>query len=72
MLHIEAKCHALLLGRLWIQRTIVWSATATWLQEWNLAGPRENPSYVRRIQTKLMYLNRYALDMAYIHNTPWQ
>ena len=42
------------------------SATATWLQELNLAGPRENPLYVWRIPTKLMYLRRYALYIAYI------
>ena len=66
MLDIAAKFQALLLGRLWIQSTREGSATATWIQEWNLAGPSENPLYVRRIPTKLMYLHCYALDMAYI------
>ena len=66
LLDIEAKCQALLLGRIWMQSTREGSATATWLQEWNLAGPRGTPPYVRRIPTKLMYLHRYALDMAYI------
>jgi len=66
LLDIEAKFQALLLGRLWIQSTKEGPATAIWLQEWNVAGPRENPPYVRRIPTKLMYLHCYALDMAYI------
>ena len=66
LLDIGAKCQALLLGSLWIQSTREGSATATWLQEWNLAGSRETPLYVRMIPKKLMYLHCYALDMAYI------
>ena len=33
VLDIEVKCQALFLGRIWIQSTREWSATATWLQE---------------------------------------
>jgi hypothetical protein len=55
LLDIEAKCQALLLGRLWIQSTREGSATATWLH--THGGHRENAPYVRRIPTKLTYLH---------------
>ena len=63
---IEAKCRALLIGRMWAQNTKRSSATATWLREWNLDGPRTNPHHIGRKPMTLEYLYRYALDMAYI------
>jgi len=42
------------------------TATATWLREWNLDGPRVNTPRIGRIPMTLEYLYRYALDMAYI------
>jgi len=62
----EAKCRTLLICRMWLQITKNGSATATWFQEWNLAGPRLNPPHRGRIPTTLEYLYRYALDMFYI------
>jgi len=41
-------------------------ATATWLREWNLDGPRTKPPHIGRIPMTLEYLFRYALEMAYI------
>ena len=66
MIDIGVKCRALLNGRMWLQSLRNGSATATWLQEWKLAGSRANPPHVGRIPTKLEYLYQYALDMAYI------
>jgi len=65
-LTLEAKCRALLIGRMWAQNIKMSSATATWLREWNLDGPRANPPHIGRIPMTLEYLYRYALDMAYI------
>ena len=45
------------------------SATATWLREWNLDGPRANHPHIGRIPKALEYLYRYAQDMAYIAHT---
>jgi len=56
----------LLIGRMWLQSLRNGSATATWIHEWKLAGPRANPPHVGRIPTKVEYLYQYALDTAYI------
>jgi hypothetical protein len=66
LIDIEAECRALLDGRVLLQGMKKGSATATWLQEWNLSGPRVNTPHVGRIPTELVLLYRYALDMAYI------
>jgi len=66
LINIGVKCRALLIGRMWLQSLRNGSATATWLQEWKLAGSRANPPHVGRIPTKLEYLYQYALDTAYI------
>ena len=42
------------------------SATATWLREWNLGGPRANPPHTGGIPMTLEYLYRHELDIAYI------
>jgi hypothetical protein len=66
LIDIETKFRAFLIGRMWLQSTKKGSETATWLQEWNMNGPRANPPHIGSIPTKLEYLHRYALDMAYI------
>jgi hypothetical protein len=43
LIDIEAKCLAVLIGRTWARNMKRSSATATWLPEWNLDGPRANP-----------------------------
>jgi len=43
------------------QNTKKKSATATWLREWNLDGPRANPLHTGRIPMTLEYLYRHAL-----------
>jgi len=64
LINIEAKCRALLIGRMWTLSMKQSPATAIWLREWNLDGPRANPSHIRLIPITFLY--RYALDMAYI------
>jgi hypothetical protein len=66
LVDIEAKCRALLLCRMYLQSKREVSATAKWLQSWNLSGQRANPSHAQQIPVKLAYLHIYAIDMAYI------
>ena len=66
LIDIQAKCRALLIGRTWLQSTRKGSVTATWLQEYNLSGPRSNPRNIEKLPTNLEYLTRNALDMAHI------
>ena len=54
------------IGRTWVKNRKKSSASATWLREWNLDGPRANSLHVGWIPMTLKYLYRYALDMAYI------
>jgi len=66
LIDIEANCRAILIGRMWTQNMKKGSETETWLREWNLDGPRSNPSHIGRMPMILKYLYRYALHMAYI------
>ena len=43
MTHIEAKCNALLLCRMYIQSRKEGTITAEWLRKWQLANEQENP-----------------------------
>ena len=72
LLDIDANCQATLLGRLWIQSTREGSATATWLQEWNLAGLREKPTARSEDtdETNVLTLLCARHDI-HVHNTPW-
>ena len=62
LLDIAAKCCALLLSQMWAQGQRELSATAAWLQYWDLPGPRENPQ-VGRIPRTMGYL-RYVCAVA--------
>jgi len=66
LIDIEAKCRAVLIGRMWTENMKKSSATVTWLREWNLDGPWANPPHIVRIRMTLEYLYRYAIDMVYI------
>ena len=39
---------------------------ASWLKAWKLTGPQANPPHATRIPNKLAYLQKYAIDMAYV------
>jgi len=66
LIDIEAECRAFLIGRMWTQNMKKRPATATWLREWYLDGPRKNPPHIGRLPMTLEYLYWYALHMAYI------
>jgi len=42
------------------------TATAAWLQTWNLLGQHANPLHATKFPTKEAYLYVYAVNMAYI------
>jgi hypothetical protein len=66
LIDITAKCRALLLSRLYKQGQNACTATAVWLQEWNLLGRQANPTYALRIPGNLACLQYFAMDMAYV------
>jgi hypothetical protein len=66
MTHIEAKCTALLLCRMYTQSGKEGTITADWLRKWQLTNEQENPPQSWKTLEKLKYLQVYALDMAYI------
>ena len=66
LIDIEAKCRALLLRRMWMQSIRVETATASWLKAWKLTGPQANPPNATRIPNRPAYLQKSAIDMAYV------
>jgi len=66
LLDVAAKCYALLLSWMWAQGQREWSATAAWLQFWDLPGPWENP-HVGRIPRMMGYLRMHAQWPITIH-----
>ena len=66
MIHIEAKCRALLLSRLYTQSRKEGTFTAEWMRSWHLTSEQENPPQNWKTLDKLKYLQVYAEDMAYI------
>ena len=68
MTHIEAKCRALLLCRMYTQGRKEGTITAEWLRKWQLIGEQKSPPQKRKVIEKLEYLQAYVLDMAYIQH----
>jgi hypothetical protein len=68
MTHIEAKCTAVLLCRMYTQSQKEGTITAEWLRKWELTNEQENPPQSWKTLEKLKYLQVYALDMAYIRH----
>jgi hypothetical protein len=66
LLDIEAKYKALFLGRMHRQSTRVGTATAAWLQTWDLTGPHANPPHATKFPKNLAYIYLFAIEMAYI------
>jgi hypothetical protein len=66
LVNVEAKCRALFMYRIKMQRDKEESITADWLTYWNLNTRPENPPYPNGISEKLNYLRIYAIDAAYI------
>ena len=64
--HVEAKCRALLILRLQIQRRIEGTITNWWLKRWKMNHPSANPPHLTRIPRQLEYLQLLATDTAYI------
>jgi len=64
--NVAAKCKTLLLNRMWTQRNKTDTATASWLQTWNLNVSQANPPVNRKKLQQLEYLQIYAREMAYI------
>ena len=51
---------------MYLQRSREGTATAAWLQTWNLLGRQANPLHATKFPTKIAYLYVYAINMAYI------
>jgi len=66
MTDIVAKFTAVFFYRMNMQGNRDGSATAAWLQTWNLTVRHANPTHATKFPTKLAYLNIYAVNMAYI------
>jgi hypothetical protein len=66
LVNVAAKCKTLLINRMWIQRNKADTATALWLQTWNLNVPQANPPVNRKNLQQLEYIQIYAREMAYI------
>jgi hypothetical protein len=66
LLGIEAKCKALFLSRMYHQSTRVGTATAAWLQTWDLTGPHTNPPNATKFPKNLAYVCLFVIGMAYI------
>ena len=66
MTAIDAKCTALLLYRMYMHGKRDGSATAEWLQTWNLTGQHAHPPHATKFPTNLAYLYVYAVNMDYI------
>jgi len=66
LVNVEAKCRALFMYRIKMQRDKEESITADWLTYWNLNTRPENPPYPNGISGKLDYLRIYTIDAAYI------
>jgi hypothetical protein len=66
--HIEAKCRALLLCRMYIQSQKEGTTSAEWLRKWQLIDEQETPPQRRKSLEKLEYIQVYAIDMAYIRH----
>jgi len=66
LIDVYNKRKALLYCRMLYQSTRNETATATWLQEWNLQAPLPNPPNVALYQPTTIYTRMYGMDMAYI------
>jgi hypothetical protein len=66
LIDIAAKCRALLLCQMYLQRNKDETITADWMQCWNLTGRQNNPPNAMKIPGKMTYLQCYAIDMAYV------
>jgi len=65
-LDIEEKCKAFFLYLMHHQSTRVGTATAAWLQTWDLTGPHTNPPNATKFPKNLAYIYLFAIEMAYI------
>jgi hypothetical protein len=66
LLHVEAKCRALLLFRLQEMNKKPTLPTVQWLHYWGLQSRSSNPSNRNSRMYKFQYLCMYALDLAYV------
>jgi hypothetical protein len=62
LIHIDAKCCALILYRIQTQGKKEGSPTASWLQKWGLLHPSKNSSNKNRIPASLDYLRELEVD----------
>jgi hypothetical protein len=51
---------------MWVQKRKEGTATATWLKAFDLVGQQANSRNAGRLPNMLAYLQKHALDMAYI------
>jgi hypothetical protein len=68
MTHIETKCNALLLCRMYTRSRKEGTITAEWLRKWQLTNEQETPPQSWKPLEKPKYPQVYALDMAYIRH----
>jgi hypothetical protein len=66
LIHIDAKCRALLLHRLQTLGKIKESPTEGWLKQWGLLQTSQNPPNQNRIPAGLEYLRRMEVDSTYV------
>jgi hypothetical protein len=57
---VDAKCHALLITRLWLQGQREGTMMAAWQRYWQMHESGRNPPNVRRIPQTLGYLRTHA------------
>jgi hypothetical protein len=63
---VDAKCHALLITRLWLQGQREGTMMAAWQRYWQMHESGRNPPDVRRIPQTLGYLRTCVQGIAYL------
>jgi hypothetical protein len=66
LIHLKAKCLALLLHRTWQQSQNQETFTAAWLNRWSITDRRPNPPHRGGIPAAFEYLRRIHIDYAYV------
>ena len=66
MIHLKAKCLALLLHRTRIQSQDPETFTAVWLEKWNITERSPNPPHRGELPATIEYLRRIYRESAYV------
>jgi hypothetical protein len=66
LIHLKAKCIALLLHRTWKQSQNQEAFTAGWMSKWSIPTQRQNPPHRAPIPAALDYIRRINIENAYM------